>query len=379
MTDTAADPSARQNASTQPEDGMPLAGIDHLELYVGNAALAAHYFTSALGFGLSAYAGLETGVRDRASYVLESGEARLVLTAPVRDGPIARHVALHGDGVRAVALTVPDAVQAFEHAVAQGAHPIAEPSVAKDEEGEVRQARIAAYGDTVHTFVERDAYRGPFLPGYERPPGAKAASDTLFTGVDHVVGNIERGSLGEWVAFYEHVFGFTELIGFTDRDVSTEYSALMSKVMADGAARVKLPLNEPAEGRRRSQVQEFLDFYGGPGVQHVALETNDIVTAVELLRGRGVRFLATPPSYYSDLSDRVPDLRHEVSVLRDVGILADSDDEGHLLQIFTRPLGDRPTLFLELIERHGSRGFGEGNFKALFESIEREQALRGNL
>jgi 4-hydroxyphenylpyruvate dioxygenase len=379
MTDTASDRSARRVAPTLPDHGLPLAGIDHLELYVGNAALAAHYFTSALGFRLAAYAGLETGIRDRASYVLESGDARLVLTAPVRDGPIARHVALHGDGVRAVALRVPDAVDAFEHAVGHGARPIAEPSVAKDEAGEVRQASIAAYGDTVHTFVERDSYRGPFLPGYERPPGPQASSDTLFTGIDHVVGNIERGSLGDWVAFYEQVFGFTELIGFTDRDVSTEYSALMSKVMADGAGRVKLPLNEPAEGRRRSQVQEFLDFYGGPGVQHVALATNDIVTAVERLRERGVRFLATPPSYYLGLGDRVTDLRHEVAVLRDVGVLADSDDEGHLLQIFTRPLGDRPTLFLELIERHGSRGFGEGNFKALFESIEREQERRGNL
>jgi len=387
----------RRPATVVPEP-PELLGLDHVEFWVANAALASHFLCFAFGFRPLAYAGLETGLRDRASYALAQGEVCLVVTAPLGpDGELAEHVRRHGDGVRTIAFRVPDAERAQAAAAARGAEPVGEPRTLADEHGEVAVASVAAYGDTIHAFVARDAYRGAFLPGYEPPvaagypsvdDGAQAGRDgvggrageaPLFTRVDHVVGNVELGALGRWVSYYERVFGFTELIGFSDRDVATEYSALMSKVMADGEGRIKLPLNEPADSARRSQIEEFLDYYGGPGVQHVALETDDIVAAVEALSRRGVRFLGTPASYYDDLEERLGELAHPVADLRRLGILADADDEGHLLQIFTRPFGDRPTFFFELIERRGSRGFGEGNFKALFEAIEREQRRRGNL
>jgi 4-hydroxyphenylpyruvate dioxygenase len=364
-------------------DEMPLLGIDHIEMYVGNAVQAAHFFTRALGFREVAFAGLETGVRDRSSHVVEQGRVRFVLTAPLHGGgEIARHIADHGDGVKTVAISVADAEQAYRTAVRRGARGLREPWELTDEQGTVRMATIATYGETQHTFVERTDYRGAFMPGYEPSDGTAddaVIEESLFAGIDHVVGNVELGRLDEWVSYYERVFGFTEMIHFTDRDISTEYSALMSKVMADGTGRIKFPINEPAEGARKSQIEEYLEFYGGAGVQHVALATTDIVATVSLLRERGVRFLATPGSYYEELPDRVGEIDESLTDLRELGILADRDDEGYLLQIFTQPLGDRPTIFLEVIERHGARGFGEGNFKALFEAIEREQEKRGNL
>jgi 4-hydroxyphenylpyruvate dioxygenase len=365
--------------ATQASEEMPLLGIDHIELYVGNAAQAAYWFTHALGLRNTAYAGLETGVRDRASYVVEGGRIRFVLTSALHGGTeLTRHVAEHGDGVKVVALAVPDAEQAYRVAVRRGASGLREPYELSGEGGTVRLATIGTYGETLHTFVERDGYRGAFLPGYE-PVNGGATDAGLLVGVDHVVGNVELGRLDKWVSYYEQVFGFTEMIHFSDRDIQTEYSALMSKVMADGRGRIKFPINEPAEGRRKSQIEEYLEFYGGPGVQHVALSTSDIVRTVRELRSRGVRFLATPDSYYEELPQRVHEIAEDLRDLRELGILADEDDEGYLLQIFTKPIGDRPTLFLEVIERHGAQGFGEGNFKALFEAIEREQASRGNL
>ena len=359
-------------------DEMPLLGIDHVELYVGNAAQAAYFFTHALGFRRTAYAGLESGVRDRASQVVEQGAIRLVLTTPLHGtGELARHVGEHGDGVKVVALAVPDAEQAYRVAVRRGARGVAEPFDASDGDGTVRMSTIAAYGETVHTFVQRDGYDGRFLPGYIPVDDGRAAG--LLSEVDHVVGNVELGRLDEWVAYYERVFGFTEMIHFTDRDISTEYSALMSKVMADGSGRIKFPINEPAEGRRKSQIEEYLEYYGGAGVQHIALTTDDIVRTVSELKARGMEFLAAPDSYYEALPGRIGEIDQSLTDLRRLGILADRDDEGYLLQIFTRTIGDRPTLFLEVIERHGARGFGEGNFKALFEAIEREQERRGNL
>jgi len=359
-------------------DDMPLLGVDHIELYVGNATQAAYWFTRALGFRETAYAGLETGTRDRSSHVLEQGRIRLVLTAPLLGtSEIARHVAAHGDGVKTIALRVPDAEHAYRYAVQHGAKGVREPWEATDESGRVRMATIATYGETLHTFVERDGYDGAFLPGYEaRGDGADGG---LLVGIDHVVGNVELGRLDEWVGYYERVFGMTEMIHFTDRDISTEYSALMSKVMADGKGRVKFPINEPAEGQRKSQIEEFLEYYGGPGAQHIALATTDIVATVRELTERGVRFIKTPPSYYEELPERIGEIDEDLADLRELGILADRDDEGYLLQIFSQTIGDRPTVFLEVIERHGARGFGEGNFKALFEAIEREQEARGNL
>jgi 4-hydroxyphenylpyruvate dioxygenase len=370
--ETAPKPEARAT------DEMPLHGIDHIELYVGNATHAAHWFTNALGFRRTAYAGLETGVRDRASHVVEHGRVRFVLTAPLLGtSEIARHVGAHGDGVRVIALGVPDAEHAYRYAVQHGARGVREPWEEEDDGGTVRMATIATYGDTLHTFVERDGYDGSFLPGFT---AAEPAEDGgLFVGIDHVVGNVELGRLDEWVGYYERVFGMTEMIHFTDEDIGTEYSALMSKVMTDGKGRVKFPINEPAEGKRKSQIEEYLEYYGGPGAQHIALATTDIVATVKELRERGVRFLSTPESYYEELPGRIGEIDENIADLRELGILADRDDEGYLLQIFTQTIGDRPTVFLEVIERHGARGFGEGNFKALFEAIEREQERRGNL
>jgi 4-hydroxyphenylpyruvate dioxygenase len=360
-------------------DEMPLLGIDHVEFYVGNAAQAAYWFTHALGFRRTAFAGLESGVRDRVSHVVEQGRVRFVLTSALNgSSEIARHVAEHGDGVKVVALSVPDAERAYRFAVQHGARGVREPWEESDDGGTVRRSTIGTYGETLHTFIERGDSDGAFLPGYI-PVGDDGEDPGLFAGIDHVVGNVELGRLDEWVSYYEHVFGMTEMVHFTDRDISTEYSALMSKVMADGKGRIKFPINEPAEGKRKSQIEEYLEYYGGPGVQHIALATTDIVKTVTELKRRGVGFLATPESYYEELPGRIGEIDEDMADLRRLGILADRDDEGYLLQIFTRNLGDRPTTFLEVIERHGARGFGEGNFKALFEAIEREQERRGNL
>jgi 4-hydroxyphenylpyruvate dioxygenase len=359
-------------------DEMPLLGIDHIELYVGNGVQAAHYFTRALGFRETAYAGLETGLRDRTCHLVEQGRIRFLLTSPLHgSNEIARHLAEHGDGVKVIALAVPNAEDAYRVAVRRGARGLQEPHEETDEHGAVRMATIATYGETVHTFVERDGYGGSFLPGFEPVDGGEAGD--FFKEIDHVVGNVELGRMEEWVAYYERVFGFTEMIRFSDEDISTEYSALMSKVMADGSGRIKFPINEPAEGQRKSQIEEYLEFYGGPGVQHIALATTDIVATVRALRDRGVLFLTTPDSYYQELPERIGEIDEDLADLGELGILADRDDEGYLLQIFSKPLSDRPTLFIEVIERHGARGFGEGNFKALFEAIEREQERRGNL
>jgi 4-hydroxyphenylpyruvate dioxygenase len=359
-------------------DEMPLLGIDHVELYVGNGVQATHFFTHALGFRETAYAGLETGMRDRSCHLVEQGRIRVLLTSPLHgSNDIARHISEHGDGVKVIALAVPDAEEAYRVAVRRGARGLREPYAETDENGSVRLATIATYGETVHTFVERDGYEGAFLPGFEPVEGPEQSD--FFKGIDHIVGNVELGRMEEWVAYYERVFGFTEMIRFSDEDISTEYSALMSKVMADGRGRIKFPINEPAEGQRKSQIEEFLEFYGGPGVQHIALATTDIVATVRTLQDRGVRFLRTPDSYYQELPERIGEIDEDLADLNELGILADRDDEGYLLQIFGKPLADRPTLFIEVIERHGARGFGEGNFKALFEAIEREQERRGNL
>jgi 4-hydroxyphenylpyruvate dioxygenase len=363
-------------------DFMPLEGIDHVEMWVGNAAQASFFFQRAFSFREVAYRGLETGVRDRVSHVLEQGEIRLVLTGALRsDGEVAREQAKHGDGVKVIALAVPDVDDAYREATARGATGLAQPHELADAHGRVRIADIAAYGDTIHRFVDRSEYAGPFLPGFEAvgaAGGASSAAD-LLVGIDHIVGNVELGKMNEWVSYYERVFGMTEMLHFTDEAISTEYSALMSKVVTNGDGRVKFPINEPAEGRRKSQIDEYLDFYEGPGAQHIALTTTDIVAAVDELTRRGIRFLRTPESYYDDVTERVGGIGESLDDLRRLGILVDRDDEGYLLQIFTAPLGDRPTIFFEIIERHGARGFGEGNFKALFEAIERAQERRGNL
>ncbi|MBA2286096.1 MAG: 4-hydroxyphenylpyruvate dioxygenase [Ktedonobacteraceae bacterium] len=363
-------------------DFMPIQNFDYLEFYVGNAKQAAYYFSHAWGFTPIAYAGLETGLRDRSSFVLEQGNVRFVITSSLEpEGEIAEHVKLHGDGVKDVAFRVEDAGRAYREATSRGARGVREPATFKDEHGEVKLATIATYGETVHTFVERQAYKGAFLPGYRQmetqvPRRARPAG---LAAIDHVVGNVELGKMNEWVAFYERVMGFTQLIHFDDRAISTEYSALMSKVMQNGSGRIKLPINEPALGRRKSQIEEYLDFYRTPGVQHIALNTDDIIATVRNLQERSVEFLMTPSNYYEDVLDRVGPIDEDLESLAQLGVLIDHDDEGYLLQIFSKPIVNRPTVFFEVIERKGARGFGEGNFKALFEALEREQALRGNL
>ncbi len=363
------------------EDFMPLLGWDHVELWVGNAKQAAYFYEHAMGFTRTAYAGPETGVRDRASYVLEQGDVRFVVTSALREEhEITKHHAKHGDGVRDIALTVPDATQAYREAVSRGARSVLEPRSDEDEFGAVERAAIATYGDTIHTFVDRAGYGGPFLPGYVSvSENGHTAAGAGLTNIDHVVGNVELGRMNHWVEYYERAFGMTEMIHFSDEDISTEYSALMSKVMADGEGKIKFPINEPAEGKRKSQIEEYLDFYGGPGAQHIALASTNIVATVEQLKERGILFLDTPDSYYEEVPDRVGEIAESYEDLRKHRILADRDDDGYLLQIFTKTAQDRPTVFFEVIERHGARGFGDGNFKALFEAIEREQALRGNL
>jgi 4-hydroxyphenylpyruvate dioxygenase len=360
-------------------DHMPLDGWDHVEVWVGNAKQAAYWYEHALGFELAAYAGPETGVRDRASYVLRQGEICLVLSSALREAnEISRHVARHGDGVKDIALAVPNATEAYRQAVQRGAAGVTEPHWQEDDDGAVELATIATYGETVHTFVNRREYRGAYLPGYE-PRESRNGGGVGLESIDHCVGNVELGRMNHWVAFYEQVFGMTEMLHFSDEDISTEYSALMSKVLTDGQGKIKFPINEPAEGKRKSQIEEYLEFNGGPGVQHVAMASSNIVATVEQLSERGMRFLTTPGAYYDDVSDRVGAIDEDYDDLRRLGILADRDDDGYLLQIFTKTAQDRPTLFFEVIERHGARGFGDGNFKALFEAIEREQALRGNL
>jgi 4-hydroxyphenylpyruvate dioxygenase len=374
----ATNPVVPQPAAPLEHDFMPLNGIDHVELWVGNAAQAAYFLTRAYGFTEVAYAGLETGRRDRVSHVLQQGRIRLVLTGALcSDTDIADHHRRHGDGVKTIALSVPSVEHAYREATARGARGVVEPHELGDEDGTVRMATIATYGETVHTFVERGGYRGTFLPGYVTVEHDDA--DGMFAGIDHIVGNVELGRMNDWVSYYEDVFGMTEMIHFTEEAISTEYSALMSKVVTDGNGRVKFPINEPAEGKRKSQIDEYLEFYEGAGAQHIAISTTDIVATVAELQGRGVKFLVTPDSYYEDVPGRVGEIAESLEDLRSLGILVDRDDEGYLLQIFTKPLGDRPTIFFEIIERHGARGFGEGNFKALFEAIEREQELRGNL
>ena len=361
-------------------DKMPLHGIDHVELFVGNAAQAAYYFSGAYGFVETAYMGLETGRRDRVSHVLEQGRIRLVVTGTLSgDDEIGEHHKRHGDGVRTIALSVPDAAAAYEHAVAQGARGLETPRFEEDEHGRVGLSSIATYGDTRHLFVQRDGYEGAFLPGFEkRGVAPRGPDEAMLVGIDHVVGNVELGHMEEWVSYYERVFGMTEMIHFSDEAISTEYSALMSKVVTDGSGRVKFPINEPAEGKRKSQIDEYIEFYRGAGAQHIAMATTDIVRTVGELTERGVDFLRTPESYYEEVPGRVGEIDEDLKDLERLGILVDRDDEGYLLQIFTKPIGDRPTIFFEIIERHGARGFGEGNFKALFEAIEREQERRGN-
>jgi 4-hydroxyphenylpyruvate dioxygenase len=380
MTETVAIP-AQQQART-PAGQFPLLGLDHLRFEVGNARQAAHYYSTAFGMTCIAYRGPEQGHRDSAEYVMVSGDARFVLAGPVRPGTdLAEHVARHGDGVRDIALEVAEVASAYVLACARGAQGLTPPTTISDEHGSVIYAVIAVYGDTRHTLIDRSQYRGPFLPGFVAREPIVAPGPRLVAGVDHVVGNVELGRMDEWVTFYNRVMGFTNMAEFVGEDIATEYSALMSKVVADGTRKVKFPLNEPAAGKKRSQIDEYLEFYGGPGVQHVALTVDDILAAVDAMRAQGVEFLATPASYYDDpaLRARIGEVRVDVEELKVRGILVDRDEDGYLLQIFTRPVQDRPTVFFELIERHGATGFGKGNFKALFEAIEREQELRGNL
>jgi len=366
-------------AATRP-DPFPINGTDYVEIYCGNAKQASHYYRSAFGFQLEGYRGPETGVRDRASYLLTQGKVRFVLTSPLSPhSPIAEHHLKHGDGVRDLALWVDDCRQAFEISVSRGAVAVQEPTVLSDADGEVVIAAIRTYGDTIHTLVERKNYFGLFLPGFVPVSPRYQPEPVGLRYIDHAVGNVELGKMDEWVGFYERVMGFTNLVSFDDADISTEYSALMSKVMASGNERIKLPINEPAVAKKKSQIDEYLEFYGGPGVQHLAIATDDIVSTVTALRDRGVEFLSVPGSYYDELLDRVGSIDEDIAPLRELGILVDRDDEGYLLQIFTKPVEDRPTMFYEIIQRKGARSFGKGNFKALFESIEREQALRGNL
>ena len=359
---------------------MPLLGWDFVELWVGNAKQAAFFYERAMGFSRTAYAGPETGVRDRASYVLEQGEIRFVVTSALREEhEITKHVSRHGDGVKDIALAVPDATEAYRQAVQRGARGVVEPHRVEDDFGSIELSAISTYGETIHTFVNRADYAGPFKPGYKAVSPTGAIAGVGLENIDHIVGNVELGRMNHWVEFYENVFGMTEMIHFSDEDISTEYSALMSKVMADGEGKIKFPINEPAEGKRKSQIEEYIEFYGGAGAQHIALASNDIVGTVEALKERGMIFLNTPDAYYDEVPDRVGEIDEDYAVLREHRILADRDDDGYLLQIFTKTAQDRPTVFFEVIERHGARGFGDGNFKALFEAIEREQALRGNL
>lgn len=368
---------SKQNTST---DFLPLNGTDYVEFYVGNAKQAAHFYQTAFGYKPVAFCGLETGVKDRVSYVMQQEKIRIVLTSSlVKDTEITRHHNIHGDGVKVIALWVDDARKAFEETTSRGAKPFLQPTVESDEFGEIVKAGIHIYGDTVHYFIERKNYKGVFLPGYKPYQSKIPTTPVGLKYVDHMVGNVGWNEMNVWVKFYEDVMGFQNILSFDDKDISTEYSALMSKVMSNGNGRVKFPINEPAEGKKKSQVEEYLDFYNGPGVQHVAVATDNIIETVTALKNRGVDFLTVPDSYYQELSARVGNIDEEITELQTLGILVDRDDEGYLLQIFTKPVEDRPTLFFEIIQRKGAKSFGKGNFKALFESIEREQMVRGTL
>ena len=363
------------------DDHLGLQDVDYIEHYVGNAKQAAHFYQTVFGFELKAYSGLETGNRQSVSYYLEQNNIRFVLTSALtEDSPIARHVAKHGDSVRDIALHVEDVDRAFEGAVKRGARAVEQPHGLEDEHGIIRKAAISTYGDTIHSLISRVSYDGTFMPGFKaRESTIKGVEPVGVQFVDHCVGNVEEGKMNEWVDFYRDVMGFTQYIHFDDKDISTEYSALMSKVMAGGRGMIKFPINEPADGKKKSQIEEYLDYNAGPGVQHIALLTGDIIDTVEKLRSRGLEFLHVPTTYYEELEERVGSIEEPVDKLAELGILVDRDDEGYLLQIFTKPVVDRPTLFYEIIQRKGARGFGKGNFKALFEAIEREQEARGNL
>jgi 4-hydroxyphenylpyruvate dioxygenase len=371
---------APKKAQAAQEDFLPLEGTDHIEFYVGNAKQAAHYYKSVFGFQSLAYSGPETGVRDRASYAIRQNKLTFVLTTPLKiDNPIADHVAKHGDGVKVIALKVKDATSAWKETTKRSGKSYLEPKTLKDDHGKVVMSGIHTYGDTVHLFIEREDYTGPFMPGYEKwEPGFETTSTGLQY-VDHCVGNVGWNQMNPWVKFYEDVMGFRNILTFDDKDISTEYSALMSKVMSNGNGFVKFPINEPAEGKKKSQVEEYLDFYNGEGVQHVAIATKNIVETVEELQRRGLAFLNIPSTYYDELPARVGDIDEDLEPLKRLGILVDRDNEGYLLQIFTKPVEDRPTLFFEIIQRKGAKSFGKGNFKALFEALEKEQDRRGNL
>jgi 4-hydroxyphenylpyruvate dioxygenase len=365
---------------TEAKDFLPINGTDYVELYVGNAKQAAHFYKTAFGFQSLAYAGLETGVRDRVSYVLVQDKIRLVLTTPLRsEGFVADHIRKHGDGVRVIALWVDDARKSWEETTARGAESYMEPITTTDAYGEVVTAGIHTYGDTIHMFVERRNYKGVFLPGFQKWESDYNPIPTGLRYIDHMVGNVELGSMNKWSSFYEQVMGFANLVTFDDKDISTEYTALMSKVMTNGNGRIKFPINEPAIGLKKSQVEEYLDFYEGPGCQHIAVATNDIVFTVSEMKKRGVEFLHVPGTYYDTVAERVGSIQEDMAILKSLGIMVDRDEEGYLLQIFTKPVEDRPTLFFEIIQRKGARSFGKGNFQALFESIEAEQAKRGTL
>ncbi len=367
-------------APTSNEDAFPINGTDYIEFWVGNAKQSAHYYRAAFGMRLAGYRGPETGVRDRASYLLVQDKLRFVLTSALGpDGEIAEHVHRHGDGVHDMAFWVEDARAAYAAAIERGANSVQEPTVTSDEHGEVVIAGIRTYGDTIHSIVERRNYTGLFLPGFVAAESPYNPEGVGLKYVDHCVGNVELGKMNEWVSFYERVLGFTNILTFDDKQISTEYSALMSKVMSNGNGRIKFPINEPAIGKRKSQIDEYLDFYGGPGVQHIAIATDDIVTTVRTLKSRGIEFLRVPNTYYETVLDRVGKIDEDLAPLAELGILIDRDDEGYLLQIFTKPVQDRPTVFYEIIQRKGAKSFGAGNFKALFVALEREQELRGNL
>ncbi|GAB4316875.1 MAG: 4-hydroxyphenylpyruvate dioxygenase [Bacteroidales bacterium] len=362
------------------EDFLPINGTDFVEFYVGNAKQAAYYYRTAFGFQPLAYRGLETGNKEVTSYVLRQGKVTFVLTTALTpDSPVAEHCKEHGDGVKNVALWVDDARKAFEETTRRGAKPAMEPVTLEDENGKVVMSGIYTYGETIHLFVERKEYNGPFLPGFRKWEPDYHTEEVGFKYIDHMVGNVGWGEMNKWAEFYQKVMGFEQLVSFDDKDISTEYSALMSKVMANSNMRIKFPINEPAEGRKKSQIEEYIDFYRGAGVQHVALATDDIIFTVSELRRRGVEFLFVPDTYYETVTERVGSIREDLKRLQELNILIDRDDEGYLLQIFTKPVEDRPTVFYEIIQREGARSFGKGNFKALFESIEREQERRGTL
>src|SRR4051794_12140570 len=375
--DTATKPS---KTISKTKDFLPLEGTDYVEFYVGNAKQAAHFYKTAFGFQSLAYAGPETGVRDRASYALQQNKLTFVFTTPLKSGnPIADHIYKHGDGVKVLALRVNDAANAWHETTLRGAASYMEPTTLTDDDGEVILSGIHTYGETVHVFVERKNYHGTFIPGYKEWKTEYKTAETGLLYVDHCVGNVGWNQMNPWVEFYEEVMGFRNILSFDDNDISTEYSALMSKVMSNGNGYVKFPINEPAEGKNKSQVEEYLEFYDGEGCQHIAMATNNIIETVSELKKRGVEFLKVPTTYYDELQERVGQIDEDIASLKELGILVDRDDEGYLLQIFTKPVEDRPTLFFEIIQRKGAQSFGKGNFKALFEAIEREQALRGNL